>query len=214
MENALKESLRIEIANAVNGFVHGWCSVEKALALAETIIQSNAKICVELGVYSGRSLIPQGIALRSIGAGMAYGIDPWKKENAAEGNCSEADKKWWESINLDEIHNYCMSKIWEHDLDGFCCVIRSQSHHCHRLFDNVTLKRVDKVIDLLHIDGCHSEESSTRDVELWLPRVRIDGHVFFDDVDWTTTKRAQEMIAEKCEKAGQVGNCAIYKRAR
>lgn len=208
----MEETLKLEITEAVNGFVHGWCTVEKALSLSSSIIQLKAKICVELGVYSGRSLIPQAITLRSIGAGIVYGIDPWKKENAAEGNCSEADKKWWESINLDEIHNYCMSQIWKHGLDEWCCVIRSQSHHCHRLFDNVTLKRVDKVIDLLHIDGCHSEESSVRDVESYLPRVRRGGHIFFDDVDWTTTKRAQEMIESECSKIDQVGNCAIYQR--
>ena len=211
MQN-ISDQLELELSSAVNGFVHGWCTVEKAMALAKIIVQSSPKICVELGVYSGRSLIPQGIALRSLGSGMVYGIDPWKKENAAEGNCNEADKKWWESIDLNAIHNYCMSKIWEHDLDKFVCVIRSQSHHCHQLFDNATLKRRDKIIDLLHIDGCHSEEASTRDVELWLPRVRIGGHVFFDDVDWTTTKKAQEMISEKCDKIDQVGNCAIYKR--
>lgn len=208
----MEDNLALEIKAAVEGFVHGWCSVDKALSLANSIFQVKAKICVELGVYSGRSLIPQAMALRSLGAGMVYGIDPWKKENAAEGNCSEADKTWWQSINLDEIHNYCMGKIWEHDLDRFCCVIRSQSHHCHQLFDNVLLKRRDKIIDLLHIDGCHSEEASTRDVELWLPRVRVGGHVFFDDVDWTTTAKAQEMILEKCDKIGQVGNCAIYQR--
>lgn len=212
MQETLSENLSFEITTAVNNFVHGWCTVDKALALARIIVQSNPKICVELGVYSGRSLIPQAIALRSLGAGIVYGIDPWKKENAAEGNCSEADKTWWQSIDLDVIHNYCMAKIWEHDLDKWCCVIRSQSQNCHQLFDNVLLKRRDKVIDLLHIDGCHSEEASTRDVDLWLPRVRAGGHVFFDDVDWTTTKKAQEMIVEKCDQIDQVGNCAIYRR--
>lgn len=204
MENTLTDSLRLEITEAVNGFVHGWCTVEKAVALAGAIISSRSKICVELGVYSGRSLIPQAIALRSLGDGMAYGIDPWKKENAAEGNCSVADKSWWESIDLDAIHNYCMSKIWEHELDKQCCIIRSQSYNCHDIFD--------RPIDLLHIDGCHSEEASTRDVNLWLPKVRAGGHLFFDDVDWTTTAKAQEIISESCDKIDQVGNCAIYKR--
>lgn len=208
----MEEDLKSEIKSAVEGFSHGWCTVEKAIALADIIIQNKSKICVELGVYSGRSLVPQAIALRSNRSGIIYGIDPWKKENAAEGNCSDADKAWWESVDLDIIHNYCMAKIWEHGLDKWCCVIRSQSHHCHQLFDNVLLKRRDKIIDLIHIDGCHSEEASTRDVDLWLPRVRSGGHVVFDDVDWTTTKKAQEMIQAVCDKVGTIGNCAIYKK--
>jgi hypothetical protein len=210
----LNEQLKIEITDAVSGFVHGWCTVDKALALADIIVTSKPNICVEIGVYSGRSLVPQAMALRFNNVGIVYGIDPWKKENAAEGNCSDADKAWWDSLNLDEIHNYCMAKIWEHELDKWCCVIRSQSHHCHQLFDNVLLHRRDKIIDLLHIDGCHSEQASTRDVDLWLPRVRVGGHILFDDVDWVTTKKAQDMIAEKCSKIGQVGNCAIYRRAK
>jgi len=206
MENTnLVPMLREEIVLAVNAMQHGWCTPEKACDMAALIVQNKAELCVEIGVYSGRSLIPQAMALRSIGTGIVYGIDPWKKSHAAEGNCSEADKTWWQSIDLHAIHNYCMDRIWEHELDAHCVILRTASHRCVDLFRKGS-------IDILHIDGCHSEESSCRDVSLYLPKIRRNGHVWIDDTDWVTTTKAQGMLAEVCEKVSQVGNCALYRK--
>lgn len=203
METTLSRQLRDRITGAVAGFQHGWCTPEKALAMATLIAQKLPKVCVEIGVYSGRSLVPQAMVLQAVNHGVIYGIDPWKKSHASEGNCSEADKEWWDSVDLHAIHNYCMDKIWEQALDGHCVIVRAASHFCAQLFNT---------IDILHIDGCHSEESSCRDVNLYLPKVMRGGHIWIDDTDWATTAKAQAMLANACEKVSQVGTCALYRK--
>jgi len=203
METTLSGQLKDRIVAAVSAMQHGWCTPEKALAMAALIAKQMPSVCVEIGVYSGRSLVPQAMVLNALSNGVIYGIDPWKKSHAAEGNCSEADKAWWNSLDLHVIHNYCMDRIWEHALDANCVVIRAASHHCADLFQS---------IDILHIDGCHSEESSCRDVNLYMPRVRSGGHIWIDDIDWTTTAKAQAMIAARSDKIDQVGTCALYRK--
>ena len=40
--------------------IEGWCTKEKAIKMAE-LITDDTKLCVELGVFGGRSLLPLGI---------------------------------------------------------------------------------------------------------------------------------------------------------
>jgi hypothetical protein len=42
-------------------------------------------------------------------------------------------------------------------------------------------------IELLHIDGNHSETTSLIDVTKWVPQVKKGGIIIFDDVNWVTT---------------------------
>lgn len=194
-------SLQTEIEVAVKAFAHGWCSPEKAIAISNTIIKSNADVYVELGVYSGRSLAPAAITMRSLGRGVAYGVDPWKKEDTLEGSLSQADKDWWASLDLNIIHNYCMSKIWELGLDQWAVVIRSQSYNAHQLFNE---------IGVLYVDSTHSEEASCRDVGLYLPKVKAGGYVWCDDIEWAGTKKAQELLGSQCDKVDEIDGAACY----
>jgi hypothetical protein len=67
-------------------------------------------------------------------------------------------------------------------------------------------------VDVLHIDGNHSEEQSTADVHMWLPKIRSGGLVWFDDTDWKSTENARRLLAERCEHVSDVGTCALYRR--
>ena len=55
-------------------------------------------------------------------------------------------------------------------------------------------------LDMLHIDGCHSEWSSTTDVCLWLPMVRQGGLICMDDVNWPSTQTAVRFVEKWCDK--------------
>lgn len=185
--------------------LEGWCTPEKAFSMMELIFKIKPQVVVEIGVFGGRSLVPQAMALKEVGnGGKAYGIDPWRHLDTLEGNLSEADKKWWANVDLNEIHRGCMGTIWNNRLEDYAIIIRSPSQHCPQLFGGG--------IDVLHIDGTHSEEASIRDVQLYLPQVLSGGYVFFDDTDWTTTKRAVAMMDESCERVDKVGNCVLFKR--
>lgn len=200
MTPAFKERILIAIAP-----LEGWCTLEKASAMAELILTEHPSRVVEIGVFGGRSLIPQAMALRENGTGIIVGIDPWRHVHAVEGNLSDADKKWWtNNVDLEGIHRGCMKALWDNGLDDFCIILRAASQHCPMLFGGG--------IDILHIDGTHSEEASIRDVNLYLPQVGRGGYVWFDDVDWTTTAKAVGVLDAACDRVDTVGSCVLFKR--
>jgi predicted O-methyltransferase YrrM len=176
----------------------GWCLVERALEMAQLVIEHQPSTIVEIGVFAGGSLIPQALALKEIGTGRIYGIDPWSRQAAVEqvftdGKTLAADeeiaRKWWEEVDLERMHLLCMQGIWNHALEQHAVVIRARSEHCPELFNE---------IDVLYIDGSHSEEASCRDVELYLPKVACAGFVWIDDANWETVRKAVGLIEETC----------------
>lgn len=184
--------------------MEGWCSEEKALAMAELVLEQKPLTVVEIGVFGGRSLIPQAMALRENGAGRIYGIDPWQLDAAIEGDNGKENDDWWiQNVKLNEIHQLCMTEIWKHQLEERCVIIRAGSQYCTNLF---------KKIDLLHIDGNHSELTSCRDVQLYGPKVRKGGFIWFDDTDWNTTKKAVQIMEEMADKVRSVGACSLYQK--
>lgn len=199
----MKNDLLLEISKAINEPMEGWCSIEKALAMAELILETKPMSVVEIGVFGGRSLIPQAMALRENGVGMVYGIDPWKKSVAIEGENSKENNEWWLKLDLEAIHVHCIDHIWRYNLDSWVTIIRAPSQNCRHLFP---------LIDILHIDGAHSEVSSVRDVLNYLPRVKSGGYIWFDDTDWETTKRAVDLVEAECSKVKMVGSCALYRK--
>ena len=169
-----------------------WLDTHRAKEMAELIIQIKPKTIVEIGSFKGQSTVTMGFALRENNdGGKLYAIDPWKVEYAAEGDSSAEDIDWWSNkIDLNIIHQDCMSEIWSHHLDRWVVVIRAASQNCYELFHD---------IDLLYIDGCHSEVASTRDVENYVPKVKSGGYIIMDDCDWPTTKKAVNMVEEACK---------------
>lgn len=199
----MRDELKKLITDTVTK-MEGWCSEEKALSMAELILETFPKTVVEIGVFGGRSLVPQAIALHEMGAGVVYGIDPWQLDAAIEGENGSANDDWWKkNVQLNEIHQLCMAEIWKHKLDERCVVIRSCSQFCANLFTE---------IDILHIDGNHSELTSCRDAQLYGPKVRKGGYIWFDDTDWDTTKKAVQFLEEIADKIREVGSCSLYQR--
>src|ERR1035437_4079135 len=87
----------------------GWCSLEKAHALAAAILTLRPNIIVEVGVWAGRSIVPMGLALKKLAEmnpsakhGRIIGIDPWKAEESAKEMTGE-DFKWWSSVDHERI---------------------------------------------------------------------------------------------------------------
>jgi len=206
--NPLLVDLPPHITNAIETYIptyEGWLDVNRGCEMAMLIIETKPDVVVEIGVFGGRSLISQGFALRENHRGKIYGIDPWAVEIATEGNEDPENIKWWSSnIDIDKIHQDCMKAIWDHRLQEFVVVIRAASQHAYQLFPNN--------IDILYIDGNHSELSSCRDVELFVPRVKPGGWVWFDDCDWPTTQKALSMMDWICDLPRNNGNYRLYRK--
>ncbi|MGC1819162.1 MAG: class I SAM-dependent methyltransferase [Casimicrobiaceae bacterium] len=167
--------------------LHGWGTIAKGMRLAELILEMQADVSVEIGVFGGRGVIPMAIAHKSLGKGYAVGIDPWEVRASVEGDNSAENNAWWEKIDHDEIYEHFIRALVQNDVVRQCRVMRERSDTALRLFDDVS-------VSVLHQDGNHSEQVSVREVEIWSPKLRPGGYWVADDTDWATTRKAQAAL--------------------
>jgi hypothetical protein len=169
--------------------LHGWCTVEKAIDLYNLVLEHEAPLCVELGVFAGRSLLPIAMAATAKN-GTAVGIDAWSKEACEQGVNDIANTEWWNNIDYDFFYNYTLKVLSDADVSNTTQLVRSKSA-------DVASHYASKSINVLHQDSNHSEEVTVEEVILWFDKVKIGGHWVFDDTDWPTTQKAQALLLEK-----------------
>jgi len=182
-----------QTAFALMDQLEGWCSHEKATTLMRLVLQKRAEVIVEIGVFGGKSLIPMAYAQKIMGIGKTYGIDPWDANASLQGLQDPANRQWWGSVNHGKILENLQAKIRIFGLDAQIELIKATSSDA---------QPIDK-IDLLHIDGNHSESASFFDVLKWVPLVKQGGVIVFDDLHWyengiNTTARAVEWLNANC----------------
>lgn len=165
--------------------MHGWCTCEKGKRMSE--LARGANLCVELGVFGGRSLISMAFALKDQGFGRAEGIDPYVAQASLEGTNDKANADWWESLDYGAIEASARDAVKRLGLEKHVEIIRSFSREAVGLYE-------DKSIDVLHQDSNHSEEVSCEEVGLWSSKMRSGALWVFDDADWPTTQKAQREL--------------------
>jgi len=177
-------SLPDHIKSAIATYVptmQGWTTPARCEEIAECVLKTEAKVCVDIGVFAGRHLLNSKV----------YGIDPWTPEAASDNDDNKEGIDWWkEKANLEEIQRQASRAVWDHHLEQWVILIRSKSEYVYQLFPE---------IEFLNIDGGHSETASCRDVELYLPRVKPNYFITIDDTAWPSTQRAVKMLDEQCE---------------
>lgn len=190
------EKLKERAFNAMNE-LEGWCSKFKASVLIDLIMSSKAQTIVEIGVWGGKSLVPMAFALKELGRGKIYGIDPWNNVESAEGMIG-VNKEWWSSVNHETIYQGLVQKIAKFNLENYIELLRCTSEDAPAITN----------IDILHIDGNHSEQASFHDVIKFVPLVKTGGLIIFDDTTWGTTTRAVEWLNTNCIKVTEFhDNC-------
>lgn len=169
--------------------LHGWCSEKKAEYLLNLILNNSLETVVEIGVFGGKSFIPMAYALKELQRGEAIGVDPWDASESVIG-FEDANREWWANVNHEEIYQHFMSSIKKYNLTEFVTILRTTSEEAD----------IVKPIDLIHIDGNHSEESALSDVIKWVPKVKKGGYIILDDLDWVSTGKAVEWLDNHCER--------------
>lgn len=191
--------------------IQGWCKPDKARALIETICSRKAELCVEIGVFGGSSLIPQALALNHNGRGRIVGIDPWAKDAALEAMVAPDHREWWGKTDLNAVYEHCKAHIAHQQLGHCCELIRDKA-------ENVVTRFADESIDVLHIDGNHSELLSYKDATLYLPKVKPGGIIFFDDIWWNeggdepATRKAIVYLQQHCTKLRLIADCMLLQK--
>jgi hypothetical protein len=167
--------------------LEGWCTRNKASILIDLVFMLRPQTIVEVGVWGGKSLIPMAYALKVIEQGKIYGIDPWNSDASVDG-MEGANYDWWEKVDHNFILHGLIDKIMEYQLYDQISLIRSTSYNAPPIAN----------IDILHIDGNHSEKSSMIDVNKWVPLVRKSGMIILDDLDWITNDKAVKWLDTHC----------------
>jgi predicted O-methyltransferase YrrM len=180
--------LRARIEAAISS-LDGWATFEKGARLAALIIETDADLSVEIGVFGGRATLAMAIAHQVTGRGQVVAIDPWEASAALEGDNAKENDEWWAQIDYDAIYERFVTALVHHGLVRQCRIMRERSDTAVRLFS-------DASISVLHQDGNHSDLVSTAEVDLWAPKVAHGGYWIFDDTDWPTTARAQERLID------------------
>lgn len=167
--------------------LEGWCTKNKASILIDLVFILRPNKIVEIGVWGGKSLIPMAQSLKQLGKGKIYGIDPWDSLASVEG-MEGANYEWWGKVDHRLILMGLIEKIFQFQLNEQIELIKETSENAPIIED----------IDILHIDGNHSEKSSMLDVNKWIPLVRKGGIIILDDMDWITNEKAVKFLDEHC----------------
>lgn len=176
----------------------GWCSHEKAGILIDLIMKVRPKTIVEIGVWGGKSLVPMACALKANDCGKIFGIDPWNPVNSLQWVNNESNENYWSRVDHEGIMNTLISKIDQFGLEDHIELIRSTSGDAPIIPD----------IDILHIDGNHTEPSTFLDVTKWVPLVKRGGWIIFDDMTWCengifTAAKAVAWLDDHCVRFAQ-----------
>lgn len=185
--------------------VDGWCSQKKAGFLIDLILKVEPERILEIGVWGGKSLIPMAYALKMNGHGMIYGIDPWSNEASLQEVVHPSNIAYWGRIDHEGVMNWLISKLFEFEFENQVRLIRSTSEDAPPIPN----------IDILHVDGNHSDKTSYLDVTKWVPFVNSGGWIIFDDMTWYengvfTTARAVEWLNTHCIKIAEFKDNCVW----
>jgi hypothetical protein len=188
--------------------LEGWCSKEKALHFIDLVLEVEPKICVEIGVFGGASIFPVASALKYLGKGVVIGIDSWERSECIKYYDpieEQTDYKWWGCLDFNYIYESYCSMLRRFSLNEYCITLKSTSEMAAFLI---------KDIDILFIDGNASEEVTTLDVQLYLPRLLSGGYIWINNAIWPQKQQAIDLISEECDfvKAIDFGNCLLFRK--
>ena len=151
----------------------GWTTAETAKVLASCIVALRPTVCIELGVFGGRSCIPVAMALREVGRGTIICVDPWSAQASVQG-MPKAHADWWGRQEMhDQVYARFMKAVRDLGLLEVIKVKRAKS-------DDIP---VPENIGYLAIDANHGAQAE-RDFARFTPSVKIGGLLWADDLDW------------------------------
>ncbi len=188
--------------------IWGWCSEEKAMSFIDLVLEVKPEVCAEIGVFGGASVFPVAMALKHLGRGVIVAIDPWDKLECLRYLSPDKDPKdlrWWAHQNLDHIYFGFLSMLNQYQLQKNCIVFRMISRKAAKAI---------AMIDILHIDGNHFPDIAVQDVQLYLPKVKKGGYIWFNDASWNTLPPAIQILLNSCDiiKSIDNGNCTLFRK--
>lgn len=137
--------------------IDGWFDFQKIYSSMIKEFDDNS-LFVELGSWLGRSTSYMGVELMNSGKKIKFhAIDLWEDDMETNllMNCTNIYQKFLK--NIEPVIN-------------FVTPIKGRTEDLYKDYDNNS-------IDFLFIDASHKYEDIKKDIELWYPKVKIDGYI-------------------------------------
>lgn len=189
--------------------IEGWCSKEKASAFIDLVLQEKPKVYVEIGVFAGASLFPVASALKFLNnGGFIIGIDPWNNKECTKNFdplIHDSFVTWWNNIHLEWIYHSVLNLVRQENLEDYRLLMRTTSEKAAVFIEE---------IDILYLDGNHSIQSLSKDVDLYVPKVRSGGYIWLNDFTRENIKKVLDQLLQCCEYISSVdnGNCVLFRK--
>lgn len=191
---------------------NSWCSSEKTQLLMDLVSMTHPQICVEIGAFTGSSILPVAAALKFLNLGTIYAIDAWSNSEAVKYlDQNDPNRNWWSQVNMQDIQASFSALIRTWSLQKFCKKIHLPSIQA--------IHEIPKAIDFLHLDGDYSETGSLSDVDLYLPRVKPGGFILLSNIFIMVNGKQPKLksfkkLIEVCDVIAEIdsGNCYLFKK--
>lgn len=173
--------------------LRGWCTQEKSTAIFNLVLTAQPKICVEIGVFNGASLISAAMALKLNREGIIIGIDPWNSEECIkyfdpiERHCI----KYWKRFDMEQLYENYLQSLQLYELNPYVRTLRKTSFEAASEIG---------AIDILHIDGNFGGEMPLRDLQMYVPKVKSGGYILFHDMQRSPAQI--QCLRESCNMVG------------
>ncbi len=210
---ALESAKYIELKGKVLKEAPGkWCSAEKVNLLMDLAVIARPLVVVEIGVYRGASALPVAAVLKYFNYGKLYAIDPWNNAIATRLlDPRDPHLNWWVKVDMEEAELAFQGMIKNWGLEPYCDYFQFPS--------NVMTGAIPQEIDVLHLDGDHSEVGALQDAELYLPMVKSGGYVLISHLNimiaGKSTKRlSYDFLSHHCEWVCSIddGATALFRK--
>ena len=179
----------------------GWCTYDKAMELCGLIEKYDVETIVEVGVFGGRSLLPMAHALEYRGRGLIIGVEAWDNDVAVEFPTNLENDECWRNLDLRPIKQQFIRYISEHNLTHRVKLLELSSDDAFAVLHS---SRFFPRLDLIHVDGNHSEIQAKRDVLNAEAILRPSGILVLDDIIWQGVRMARDLITSRFETLYEV----------
>ena len=173
----------------------------------------NYKNYLEIGVYKGRSLFSIAAGLKQIHQTgvLATGIDPYTAdcfvEEEGDPEIIEAVQYFAKNNNFEELFSEVLQNRKLCQLENEVTIVRESSLVASEKIQS------DKY-EILHIDGNHDSEVVSKDAALYIPKIKRNGVIIFDDIDFPGPKKIYEHYKNEYVEIFNNGSFGVLIKAK
>ncbi|HMP92813.1 MAG TPA: class I SAM-dependent methyltransferase [Phnomibacter sp.] len=163
----------------------GGCSEHKAWVMATLIKEYQLTTSVDIGVYRGRSFLPQALAQKAIN-GKVFGVDPYSNQEAMQNDRPDLKEQldaFVQQTDFQALYEKVVHQVNEHQLNAHAEIIRTTSALAAPYFTANNIQ-----FGLIHIDGNHDTAAVMQDYALYKPLLKPGGFLVLDDISWPSVK--------------------------